>query len=240
MYKMHKYHKSMSRYLLKQGVAVACCLALVGCSDTPDQTAKEAPQASPVPDPVPNQTVAEGTTEQAPPPTVASPKQRTVSDEQFFQAAGAGEIATIGQAIQQGINVDTPDPDGQTALMFAGFNGHTKVMRLLLEHGADVNHTSVLDRTALMVTASGPNLEAVELLLSEGAKVNMRDSHEGWTALMIAATEGQTEIVKRLLASGADKTLAEKDGETALIFAKNQGHQEIVQLLQDDQKAEEK
>ena len=30
--------------------------------------------------------------------------------------------------------------NGETALMYAAFNGHTDIVRLLLERGADVNH----------------------------------------------------------------------------------------------------
>ncbi len=206
--------------------------SISGCS--PAETSRQV-SPLPVPDPA---------TDSQPPSDAAlgvdasatdspSVPRRVISQEEFFQAAGSGEIVTIQQAIGQGIDVNAGDPDGQTALMFAGFNGHLPVMRLLLDNGADVNQASSLNRTALMVTASGPYLQAVKMLLDAGAEVNVRDGQEGWTALMVAATEGHADVIKCLLEHGADKTLADVDEETALIFARNQGHTDVVELLTD-------
>ena len=120
---------------------------------------------------------------------------------------------------------------GLTALMLAAFDGHTPVVKFLLEHGASCDARDSTRRTALLYAASGPNLETVKALLDAGADINAIDGGEGFSALMFAAAEGHIDIVRELLARGADKTLVDVDGDTAQHFAHQKGHREIVDLL---------
>ena len=88
--------------------------------------------------------------------------------------------------------------------------GDAKAVRLMLDHGADVNAFDPTGRTALMYAAVSDLLpvDCVKLLIERGADVNAIDKHQksgdtGCTALDIARQKGNTPIVELLLKTGA-------------------------------------
>lgn len=115
--------------------------------------------------------------------------------------------------------------------MLAAFDGHTQIVRMLLDNRARIDTRDNMGRTALMYAASGPNPETVQLLLERRADPNLADKEEKFTALMFAAAEGQIRVVEILLAHGADAALKDADGETALDFARQNGHTAVIRLL---------
>jgi ankyrin repeat protein len=94
----------------------------------------------------------------------------------------------------------------QDVAVFADANA----VRLLLDHGADVNAYDPLGRTPLMYAAVSDTLplDVVQLLIERGADVNAKDRHtktgdEGLTVLDIAQHNGDTPIVRLLEKAGA-------------------------------------
>ncbi len=88
--------------------------------------------------------------------------------------------------------------------------GDIKAVRLMLDHGADVNAFDPLGRTPLMYAAVSDllPLDVVKLLIERGADVNAKDKHTksgdaGVTVLDIAKLNGDTPIVDLLVKSGA-------------------------------------
>jgi len=83
--------------------------------------------------------------------------------------------------IQGGANVNGKDEDGMTPLMWAVTNNAPKVVKVLLEGGANVDEREdSLGRTALMlaVDREDSNPEVVEALIEAGANVDARDRYE--------------------------------------------------------------
>src|SRR5205814_184176 len=83
-------------------------------------------------------------------------------------------------------------------------------VRLLLDHGADVNAFDTAGRTALMYAAGSDLLQTdvVKLLIDRGADVNAKDRHTlsadaGLTVLDIAKQHGDTPVVDALVKAGA-------------------------------------
>lgn len=157
---------------------------------------------------------------------------RSISDQAFREAALAGELPTVREAIEKGTDINSADENGSTGLMLAAYNGHTDLVKLLLNHGAQLDRRDAMNRTALIYAASGKNPGTVNALLKAGAEVDVVDHEEGWTALMFAAAEGNIEVVRLLLKYGADLTRVDKDGENSIQFAASQGHREVVELLE--------
>ena len=82
--------------------------------------------------------------------------------------------------IEQGADLEIEGDDGRfymygTPLSVATYYYNTAAVKLLLEHGADVNHRPRLEggRTVLFVAIVSKQLHLVELLLSHGADANV-------------------------------------------------------------------
>jgi hypothetical protein len=76
------------------------------------------------------------------------------------------------------------------------------VLRLLLQHGANINAPNKYGRTPLYLATKVGALEAVRLLLEHGADVKAKDN-EGKAALEVAADRGYDDLVELLREYGA-------------------------------------
>jgi ankyrin repeat protein len=138
---------------------------------------------------------------------------------------------------------------------------HLEIIKLLIEHGADVNarmHSSTETRTVFthqwlyedgatpfLRAAQSSDLVLMKLLLEHGADPKLV-TDDGTTPLMVASgigwVEGVTyewsrdansETVKMILDLGADVNARNSEGRTALMGAAHKGRNEIVQTLVD-------
>ena len=144
----------------------------------------------------------------------------------------------IKDLLKAGANPDSPNPEGQTALMVVARSGNVESAKLLLDAGATVDAREQWgDQTALMWAAAEAHPEMIKLLLDHHADVNahgaIRDwqrrvtaegrpkneNHGGFTALIYAARIGCIECAKALLKGHADINLPDPDGETALLLS---------------------
>ncbi len=161
------------------------------------------------------------------------PTPMRMTDDAFRFAAYEGKLEDVRQGIAAGNNVNSLDPErALTPLHMAAFNGHTSVVKLLLEHGALVDAKDNEGKTPLLHACTGPFPETVEVLIAANADINVKEATEAFTPLMMAAGLGQVEVVKLLLRHNADKAVLDNDGDTALQHAKNSGHATIVEILE--------
>jgi ankyrin repeat protein len=61
---------------------------------------------------------------------------------EFLTGAENGEEDVVRRFLEKGLNIETKDYRGETALHKAAKRGHEAVVRLLLEKGADINATA--------------------------------------------------------------------------------------------------
>ena len=95
-------------------------------------------------------------------------------------AAFTGNAAAMKQALTGGADPNTKDPQsGSTLLATAALMGHTEIVALLLEHGADINARSRDGGTPLHAAAFLGRAEIVKLLLNKGADTAIRNNMGG-------------------------------------------------------------
>jgi uncharacterized protein len=150
----------------------------------------------------------------------ADPNARTreFPHERRYLVAVVGSVAWV-------------DLTGQTPFLRAAAAGDLRVMRLLLEHGADPNIATETGTTPLMVAAGvnwavaetfdeGPAalLEAVRLAHELGNDVNAQNSM-GIAAIHGAANRGANEVIEYLAANGARLDSRDREGRTPLDWA---------------------
>ena len=109
--------------------------------------------------------------------------------------------------------------------------GHQSVIRILLEHGSEIEaRTQYAQQTALHLAARQKHASAMQELLKYGADVEAKNV-EGLTALHIAAEFGHLFVVELLLNNGADFTEESIDGKQALHYAAQYGRESVVHAL---------
>ncbi|KAE9973286.1 hypothetical protein EG327_009135 [Venturia inaequalis] len=122
---------------------------------------------------------------------------------------------------------------GTKALHRAAYAGHLKVMRILIDSGADVNLRSLDEgSTPLHTATAAQRIGVVNFLLKEGAEVHK--NRDGNTALHVAAANGFLPITKILRAAKADIFSRNLHGETPLDVAARCGHVDMVRYLLDE------
>lgn len=148
--------------------------------------------------------------------------------------AGLGNEERIRQLINDGADVNEGAGEiTYPAILNASAQGDPKIVKLLLDHGADVNVRCEYDGSALMAALYYEHQEAARMLIDNGADIDVQDKN-GNSALHAAAANGYQEIVQLLIDKGIDINAQYGQGINALVDAIDGGHQEIVQLLIDN------
>ena len=157
--------------------------------------------------------------------------------EKLVQASSRNHVDQVDELLRTPMN---PNPEGElaisgkllhtTPLHVAAVKGHTEVVKLLLEAGADKNAAVLNGRAALHLGAMKGHSEVVKLLLEAGADKDAT-SFAGMTALHLAAVFGCLEVAKLLLEAGAEKNAATDPGKTPLHLSVENGRTEVVKLL---------
>ena len=109
-------------------------------------------------------------------------------------------LPALKRLIDAGAPVNRPGKNGFPPLVFlsrADKGKRIASMRLLIEHGADVNAVGLQGRTALHNAAESGNVEAVKLLLTHGAERELKDG-AGKSPLKLARAAGRKQIVSLL------------------------------------------
>lgn len=123
--------------------------------------------------------------------------------------------------------------DGEAPLHLASRKGNCEAIKLLLDHGADVNVLDNDQMTPLQRAIMSEPLEespAAKLLLLHGSALENRNN-TGETAVMCASSYGLTEMVCLLDAAGADLMARDFSSWNCLHFAAGNGHVDLLVWL---------
>lgn len=140
--------------------------------------------------------------------------------------------------LEKGVPIQMELSPDEPPLMIAARLGLTRVVRSLIDLGADPTE-SVFQNWDVIHSATGSKgtLEIVKILIENGAEVDSRQNPMGHTPLMRARGAGKLDIIKFLVENGANPTLQENQrehdefGKTPLMFAAENGNIEVVKYL---------
>ena len=90
-------------------------------------------------------------------------------DEGFLEQAREGDLAVLELFLKGGMELETRDGSGATALMYTALNGHVEATSFLVEEGAQVNAQDNLGRRPLDYATVHPESGAFKILASAGA-----------------------------------------------------------------------
>jgi ankyrin repeat protein len=145
------------------------------------------------------------------------------------------EVAKL--LVSKGADVNAKGPSGATALNKAVSSGDVRIVKLLVDNGADVRSAMKYDDGSagipLLDSIYVGNDEIARFLIAKGADLNVSDGFAGHS-LAVALVSGNTAIARELIERGADIRLAKGIGEVPpVVFAAHneRGDSSMVKLL---------
>src|SRR5688572_970815 len=149
----------------------------------------------------------------------------------LLDAAERGDRVVALRLIASGANVNTPGPDGTTAVMYAAANDDVELVRALIKAGANVKLKNQLGTSAITEAAIIGSARIIDALLKAGADPNTKNP-EGETPLMAVARSGNVAAARLLVEARADVNAKETfGGQSALMWAAAQSQAEMVKFL---------
>jgi hypothetical protein len=130
------------------------------------------------------------------------------------------------------VDVTSTLKSGKTMLSWASLQGHTQIVKLLLDKGADVNAQGGYMGNALQAASGEGHEQVVKLLLDKGADVNAQGGNYD-NALQAASEGGHEQVIKLLLDKNVDVNTQGGHYGNALQAASRIGHEQVVKLLLD-------
>jgi ankyrin repeat protein len=156
-------------------------------------------------------------------------------NKKLISAIYQGKERKVQRLLKKGADTNFKDEDGRPPLMLAILAEYAspKVVRLLIENGADVNTKDFGQKwSALHFAARDGRREIVQILLGSGAEVDSQNIF-GNTPLMEALHRfrGDPAIIETLLRNGADKNIENNYGISPMSLAEEGRDQTRVNIL---------
>lgn len=148
----------------------------------------------------------------------------------FFVAVRQDNVLVVQALLQRGFDPNTPNPQGQHALLLALKYPSLKVAEVLInDPQTTVETRNATDESPLMLAALKGLTDLCKQMIERDADVNK----PGWTPLHYAATGGNVPTIQLLLDNHAYIDAASPNGSTPLMMAAMYGTDTAVKLLLD-------
>ena len=152
--------------------------------------------------------------------------------DMLLEACNAGDSDVVALLLDLNADANSFNNDeGGRVLDAACDDGFLQIARMLIEHGADINHGDDEGETALTSASGQGHCAIVRLLLDRGATTDCSDHNQPVFALHKACANGHCEVAALLCERGA--TMDQKDFIqcTPLLCAAFGEHYAVMELL---------
>lgn len=168
-----------------------------------------------------------------------------ISTTLLIQAIITNNEGIVSVLLSTGIDINKPNNDTDQAtplycsLGFYGQPVNMKIVKLLLEKGAEVDKPMFDGDTPMHMAHYGGNKEAIELLLKYDANINVQNQ-KGETPLhcLLAKTDITIDVKLSVISkflSDYDLTLEDKTGKTAFDIAREHCPEALALLARDEE-----
>jgi ankyrin repeat protein len=148
-----------------------------------------------------------------------------------MKAANSGSVESVQLLLDKGAAVNVAElAKGQTALMWAAAEGHSDVVKALIDHGADIKAASKAGFNALVFSTLKDDVKSVGYELKAGADPNYA-LPSGAKILAMAAAGKHEAAASVLIAGGADYKATDKAGNALIHVAAQAGDLQLVKEM---------
>jgi ankyrin repeat protein len=148
-------------------------------------------------------------------------------DNALMHAVANGNVEMSRALLDAGANPDLP-ARGFTPLGMAALQGEDRIVRLLLDAGADIDRKSGDGNTPIIAATLMHHTAVVRGLLAYHPDISIWN-REGRVSLGIAVEQGYADIVALMLAAAVDPNVMERNGNRPMFWAG--GHHDIALML---------
>ena len=151
----------------------------------------------------------------------------------LVKCSSRGNEVMVHALLDVGTHANAVDEPGlPLPLNEACRGGHTRIVGMLLDAGADVNSKGRYSYTPLHEACASEekSLELVKMLLGLGADVHAQAEFDS-TALHIASNRGNVDVMRELLNAGADVNASGFQWETPLHYASEGDNVDVMREL---------
>ena len=124
-------------------------------------------------------------------------KQAIPEADELFDAANSGNVQLIGSLLSQGIDINTANAEGETALHMAAARGHYRAVIYLVNNGAYVNAKTVKNWIPLHHATRFNHPNIVHYFIKHHASPYQRTS-DGLSAIDMAKNLGDNRLLSLL------------------------------------------
>lgn len=150
------------------------------------------------------------------------PDQRSLGmplRSRLIDAIFKGDVDTVEEMLDAGVNPDTKAPNGMTAVQVAAQQGQEVIAEKLLERGATVEEPETAPGAHNAVHLAAVSLKpgadrVIDLLARHQADLD-REDHDGKTPLMRALEQSRLDQARKLIERGARIDVPDRHGKTA-------------------------
>ncbi len=150
----------------------------------------------------------------------------------IFEAIKNKNLSAVKVIVEQDNNyLKKLDENKYTVLHLASELGHLKIVRYLIEKGAEINSKNHQENTPLHLASIKKHFPIVKCLVLNGADVNIKNFRGRIPALAAIITFSKFEIIEYLINKGSDINTVDFLESTLLLRACSRKYPKIVDLL---------